>query len=51
MEANGLRQKDMVDIFGTASIISEVLNGKRKFTTEHIRRLSRRFQVSPELFF
>jgi HTH-type transcriptional regulator / antitoxin HigA len=51
MEANGLKQKDVVGIFGTPSIISEVLNGKRKLTTEHIRRLSRRFRVSPELFF
>jgi HTH-type transcriptional regulator / antitoxin HigA len=51
MEANGLKQKDVVDIFGTPSVISEVLNGKRKLTTEHIRRLSRRFHVSPELFF
>jgi HTH-type transcriptional regulator/antitoxin HigA len=51
IQANGLKQKDLVDIFGTPSIISEVLRGKRKFTTEHIRKLSRRFHVSPELFF
>jgi HTH-type transcriptional regulator/antitoxin HigA len=51
MEANRLKQKDLVGIFGTPSIISEVLSGKRKLTTEHIRKLSRRFHVSPELFF
>jgi HTH-type transcriptional regulator/antitoxin HigA len=50
MDANGLKQKDLVDIFGTPSIVSEVLNGKRHFTTEHIRRLSERFHVTPELF-
>jgi HTH-type transcriptional regulator/antitoxin HigA len=50
MLANRLKQKDMLDIFGTASIVSEVLSGKRKLTTEHIRRLSRRFRVSPEVF-
>jgi HTH-type transcriptional regulator/antitoxin HigA len=50
MEANDLKQKDLVDIFGTASIVSEVLHGKRQLTTEHIRRLSERFHVSPELF-
>ena len=49
--ANGLRQKDLVDIFGTPSVVSEVLSEKRKLTTEHIRKLSRRFHVSPELFF
>jgi HTH-type transcriptional regulator/antitoxin HigA len=50
MLANSLKQKDMLDVFGTASIVSEVLSGKRKLTTEHIRRLSRRFHVSPEVF-
>src|ERR1019366_9938517 len=50
MQANNLKQKDMVDVFGTPSIVSEVLHGKRQLTTEHIRRLSRRFQVSPEVF-
>ena len=50
MEANSLKQKDMLDVFGTPSIVSEVLHGKRQFTTEHIRRLSRRFHVSPEVF-
>ncbi len=51
MEANGLKQKDMLDIFGTPSIASEVLNEKRSLTVEHIRKLSRRFHVSPEVFF
>lgn len=50
IRANNLKQKDLIDIFGTPSIVSEVLNGKRQFTTEHIRRLSRRFHVSPEVF-
>jgi HTH-type transcriptional regulator/antitoxin HigA len=50
MLTNGLKQKDMLDIFGTPSIVSEVLHGKRQLTTEHIRRLSRRFHVSPEVF-
>jgi HTH-type transcriptional regulator/antitoxin HigA len=50
MAANDLKQKDLVPIFGTPSIVSEVLNGKRSLTTEHIRRLSERFHVSPELF-
>jgi HTH-type transcriptional regulator/antitoxin HigA len=51
MLANKLKQKDLVDIFATPSIVSEVLRGKRQLTTEHIRRLSRRFHVSPEVFF
>ncbi len=51
MDTNGLRQADTIDIFGTASIASEVLNGKRGLAKGHIERLSRRFNVSPELFF
>jgi HTH-type transcriptional regulator/antitoxin HigA len=51
MEQHGLKQKDLVDIFGTPSIVSEVLNGKRELSKEHIRRLSARFHLSPELFF
>jgi len=51
MKANNLKQKDLVDVFGTPSIVSEVLSGKRKLTTQHIQRLSRRFHVSPEVFF
>jgi HTH-type transcriptional regulator/antitoxin HigA len=50
MQANELKQKDLVDIFGTPSIISEVLREKRSLTVEHIRKLSRRFHVSPEVF-
>lgn len=51
MEANGLKQKDLVDVFGTPSIVSEVLNGKRSLNVEHIKKLSKRFRVSPEVFF
>ncbi len=51
MEQHGLKQKDLSDVFGTPSITSEVLSGKRELNKEQIRRLSQRFHVSPELFF
>ncbi len=51
MDQHGLKQKDLVDVFGTPSIVSEVLNGKRQLNKDHITRLSERFHVSPELFF
>ena len=51
MDQHGLKQKDLIDVFGTPSIVSEVLSGKRELNKEHIRRLSERFHVSPELFF
>jgi HTH-type transcriptional regulator/antitoxin HigA len=50
MQANGLKQKDLLEIFGTPSIVSEVLSENRRLTVEHIRKLSRRFSVSPEVF-
>jgi HTH-type transcriptional regulator/antitoxin HigA len=51
MQANDLKQKDLLEVFGTPSIVSEVLREKRGLTVEHIRKLSRRFHVSPEVFF
>ncbi len=51
MHAHPLRQKDLADVFGTESIVSDVLHGRRNLTTEHIKRLSARFHVSPAVFF
>jgi HTH-type transcriptional regulator/antitoxin HigA len=51
MEAHSLRQKDLLDVFGTESIVSDVLRGRRELTKQHIRRLSTRFHVSPSVFF
>ncbi len=51
MDQHHLRQKDLLDVFGTPSIASEVLSGKRELSKEHIRRLSERFSVPVELFF
>ena len=51
MESNGLRQAELTDIFGAESTVSEVLSGKRDLAKSHIERLSRRFNISPALFF
>ncbi len=51
MDANHLRHKDLIDIFETEGAISAVLSGKREMTKEQIKRLSKRFRVSPEVFF
>lgn len=51
MDANNLKQKDLVGVFGAESTVSAVINGKRGMTREHIKRLSIRFGVSPEVFF
>jgi HTH-type transcriptional regulator/antitoxin HigA len=51
MEQHELKQKDLVDVFGARSIVSEVLSGKRKLNKDHIERLSQRFHVSADVFF
>jgi HTH-type transcriptional regulator / antitoxin HigA len=51
MEANNLRQKDLAPIFGSESIVSEVLHKKRELNKSHIEKLSKRFHVSPAVFF
>lgn len=47
----GLKQKDLVPIFKTESIVSEILNGKRQLTMRHIQELAEFFSVSPAVFF
>jgi HTH-type transcriptional regulator/antitoxin HigA len=47
----GLKQKDLIPIFKTESIVSAILNSQRKFTVEHIEKLSQFFKVSPAVFF
>ncbi|HEY0701223.1 MAG TPA: helix-turn-helix domain-containing protein [Candidatus Acidoferrales bacterium] len=51
MNANEMRQKDLAAVFGTESIVSEVLSGKRELNKTHIERLSKKFNVSPAVFF
>ena len=51
MRQHGLRQKDLVGVFETPSVVSEVLSGKRQLTKDHVRRLSERFNQPVERFF
>jgi HTH-type transcriptional regulator / antitoxin HigA len=51
MDAHNLKQTDLVDLFGSKGIASEVLSGKRSLSKTHIQRLSDKFHVSPEVFF
>ena len=46
MEEMDLRQKDMVDIFGGKSKVSEVLNKKKKLNVDMIRRLEKFLNIS-----
>ena len=51
MERNGLRQKDLADDFGGEGNVSLVLSGRRDLNRDHIARLSKRFKVSPAVFY
>ena len=51
LEQNGLSQRDIAPELGSESTVSLVLSGKRQLNRDHIARLSRRFNVSPAVFF
>ena len=51
MDANGLRQKDLADDLGGESIVALILRGKRQLNRQQMEKLSRRFHVSPAVFF
>jgi HTH-type transcriptional regulator / antitoxin HigA len=51
MEASNLRQKDLASMLGSESVVSEVLSGKRELNKHHIEKLSKKFGVSPAVFF
>lgn len=50
MEANNLRQADLLDVFVSKGITSEVFNNKRQISKTHAIRLGKRFNVDPALF-
>ncbi|CAN5387426.1 type II toxin-antitoxin system antitoxin HigA [soil metagenome] len=50
MEENDLKQADLVDVFGTKSIVAEVLSGKRRLTLGHVRELGSRFGLPADVF-
>jgi HTH-type transcriptional regulator/antitoxin HigA len=50
MEQRHLRQADLLPVFGSRSVASDVLAGKREPSKAHIRKLAAFFHVSAELF-
>ncbi|MGC2299469.1 MAG: hypothetical protein WA476_11745 [Acidobacteriaceae bacterium] len=51
LKRNGLRQSSLTPEFGCTAVTSQVMRGDRQFTRSHIARLSKRFHVSPAVFF
>lgn len=49
MEQLGLKQKDLAEVVGYRSRISEILNKKRKLTLEMIRKLSDSLHIPTDI--
>lgn len=49
MEQMDMRQKDLVDLIGFKSRVSEVLNRKRKLTLDMIRKISEVLSIPSEV--
>lgn len=50
MEDRDLKQSDLISIFGSSGITSEVVNGKRSISKAQAKKLAEFFKVSVELF-
>ncbi len=50
MNERELKQKDLLEIFGSTGITSEVVNGKRSVSKAQAKKLAEFFNVSVELF-
>jgi len=50
MEEHGLRQRDLLEVFGSRGVASEVVSGKRAISKAQARRLAEIFHVAADLF-
>jgi HTH-type transcriptional regulator/antitoxin HigA len=50
MEDRNLRQRDLIPIFGSSSVVSDVLSEKRSISKAHARKLAEFFHVPVSLF-
>lgn len=49
MEQLGMKQKDLAEVIGLKSRVSEILNKKRKLTIDMIRKLSQSLNIPTEV--
>ena len=49
MEQMGLKQKDLVEMIGFKSRVSEIMNKKRKLTLDMIRKLNKKLHIPTEV--
>lgn len=51
MEHHVLNTTDFAEEIGSKTSVSLIANGKRQLTIKHIKKLSKRFGISPAVFF
>ena len=49
MEQNDYTQTDLANLLGSRSRASEILNGKRELSLDHIRLIAKRWRIRPAL--
>jgi len=50
IDERGLKQSDLLHVFGSSGVTSEVVNGKRSISKAQAKKLAKFFKVSIELF-
>jgi HTH-type transcriptional regulator/antitoxin HigA len=50
MENRGVKPRDLWDVIGSKSRVSEILSGQRKISTAQAKKLAEYFKVSADLF-
>jgi HTH-type transcriptional regulator / antitoxin HigA len=50
MEDRGIRQRDLIPVFGSSSVVADVVNGKRSISKAHARKLAEFFRAPVGLF-
>lgn len=51
IEQYGLTYADLKEEIGSKSLVSQILSGSKSLTKAHIAKLSKRFNINPQLFF
>jgi HTH-type transcriptional regulator/antitoxin HigA len=51
IDQHNLSYSDLKEEIGSKSLVSQILSGTKNLTKTHIANLTRRFRISPELFF
>jgi len=51
IDQHNLSYSDLKEEIGSKSLVSQILSGSKNLTRKHIANLTKRFSISPELFF